>query len=97
LQRVQAHPELAGLYHLVASGATSWHGYATLVIEHARKAGVDIKVPQSAIHKIATQAYPTQAKRPLNSKLDTLKLQTAFNLHLPPWQHGVTRMLTEIL
>jgi dTDP-4-dehydrorhamnose reductase len=97
LQRVQTQPELAGLYHLVASGSTSWHGYAALVIEHARNAGVDIKTPQNAINKIATQAYPTPAKRPLNSKLDTLKLQAAFNLHLPPWQQGVARMLTEIL
>jgi dTDP-4-dehydrorhamnose reductase len=100
LQRVQTQPlqhELAGLYHLVASGSTSWHGYAALVIEHARNAGVDIKTAQNAIHKIATQAYPTPARRPLNSKLDTSKLQTTFNLHLPPWQQGVTRMLTEIL
>jgi dTDP-4-dehydrorhamnose reductase len=100
LQRVQMQPlqhELAGLYHLVASGATSWHGYATLVIEHARNVGVDVKAPQNAIYKIATQAYPTPARRPFNSKLDTSKLQTTFNLHLPPWQQGVTRMLTEIL
>ena len=97
LQRVQTQPELAGLYHLVASGSTSWHGYATLVIEHARSAGVDIKTAQNAIHIIATQAYPTLVRRPLNSRLDTFKLQTAFNLHLPPWQQGVTRMLTEIL
>ncbi len=97
LQRVQTQPDLAGLYHLVASGSTSWHGYAELVIEQARNAGIDIKTAQNAIHKIATQVYPTPAKRPLNSKLDTLKLQTAFNLYLPPWQQGVARMLTEIL
>ena len=97
LQRVQTQSELAGLYHLVASGSISWHGYATLVIEQARAAGVDIKTAQNAIHKIATQAYPTPATRPLNSKLDTSKLRAAFNLHLPPWQQGVARMLTEIL
>jgi dTDP-4-dehydrorhamnose reductase len=100
LQRVQTQPEqhnLAGLYHLVASGYTSWHGYATLVIEQARHAGVDIKTSKNAINKIATEAYKTPATRPLNSKLNTSKLQTAFNLRLPPWQHGVSRMLTEIL
>jgi dTDP-4-dehydrorhamnose reductase len=97
LQRVQTQPDLAGLYHLVAGGATSWHGYAALVIEHARNASTDIKTAQNAIHKIATQAYPTPARRPLNSKLDTSKVQAAFNLHLPQWQQGVNRMLTEIL
>lgn len=97
LRQVQTQPELAGLYHLVARGYTSWHGYASLVIEQARQAGIMLKTPQNAIHKIATEAYPTPARRPINSRLDTSKLQTAFQVHLPAWQHGVTRMLTEII
>lgn len=97
LRQVHAQAELAGVYHLVTSGYTSWHGYASFVIEHARQAGVPLKTPPNAINKIATKAYPTPAKRPINSRLDTTKLQTAFDLHLPPWQHGVARMLTEII
>ncbi|MEO6291031.1 MAG: dTDP-4-dehydrorhamnose reductase [Burkholderiaceae bacterium] len=97
LRQVQTQPDLAGLYHLVASGHTSWHGYASLVIEQARQAGIALKTPQNAIYKIATQAYPTPARRPVNSKLDTSKLQAAFQVHLPSWQQGVTRMLTEII
>ena len=89
--------DVSGLYHLVAGGETSWHGYAQWVIEHARLAGVDIKVPQAAIAAVPTSAFPTPAKRPLNSRLNTEKLQKTFNLHLPDWQTGVTRMLTEIL
>ena len=46
---------------------------------------------------IATSAYPTPARRPLNSRLDTRKLQTTFGLTLPPWQAGVARMLAETL
>lgn len=86
-----------GIYHVAPSGYTSWYEYAAMLIEYARKAGVDIKTAQNAINKIATKDYPTLAKRPLNSKLDTLKIQTAFNLYLPPWQQGVVRMLTEII
>ena len=97
LRQVQTQPDLAGLYHLVASGYTSWHGYASLVIEQARQAGITLKTPQNAIYKIATKAYPTPARRPINSKLDTSKLQSAFQVHLPSWQQGVTRMLTEII
>ena len=97
LRQVQTQPELAGLYHLVASGHTSWHGYASLVIEQARQAGIPLKTLQNAIHKIATKAYPTPARRPINSRLDTSRLQTAFQVHLPAWQQGVTRMLTEII
>ena len=97
LRQVQIQPDLSGLYHLVASGYTSWHGYASLVIEQARQAGIVLKTPQNAIHKIATEAYPTPARRPINSRLDTSKLQAAFQVHLPSWQQGVSRMLTEIL
>lgn len=97
LRQVHTQAELAGLYHLVASGYTSWHGYAAFVIAHARKAGVALKTPENAINTIATNDYPTPARRPINSRLSTTRLQTAFNLHLPPWQHGVARMLTEII
>ena len=90
-------PEVSGLYHLVAGGETSWHGYANFVIEFARQAGVEIKVSADAIAPVPTAAFPTPAIRPLNSRLDTQKLQNTFNLYLPHWQSGVTRMLTEIL
>ena len=90
-------PNVSGLYHLVASGKTSWHEYATLVIEYARQAGLPIKVVQTAIHAVPSSEFATVAKRPLNSRLNTSKLQQTFNLHLPDWQTGVTRMLDEYL
>jgi len=93
---VQNQPELAGLYHLAAAGETSWHGYAQFVIEYARQTGQPIRVQPEAIKAIPTSAYPTPAKRPHNSRLDTTKLQTTFGLHLPDWEVGVQRMLTEI-
>ena len=96
LRRVQAEPALAGTYHCVAAGETSWHGYAQFVIEWARTAGQPVKVAPEAVKPIPTSAYPTAARRPLNSRLDTTKLRTAFGLTLPPWQAGVERMLTEI-
>jgi dTDP-4-dehydrorhamnose reductase len=88
--------DLLGLYHLVAAGETNWHAYATHVIEWARAQGLPIKVAPGAIEAIPTTAYPTPATRPLNSRLNTAKLQAAFGLTLPHWQQGVTRMLTEI-
>ncbi len=90
-------PNVYGLYHLAASGVTSWHEYAMLVIEYARQAGVPIKVAQTAIHAVPSSEFSTVAKRPLNSRLNTNKLQQTFNLHLPDWQSGVTRMLDEYL
>ncbi|MER2625463.1 MAG: dTDP-4-dehydrorhamnose reductase [Accumulibacter sp.] len=97
IRRVRQQPDLAGLYHLVAAGETSWHGYARHVIERARQAGQVIRVAPDAIVAVPSSAYPAPAPRPLNSRLDTRKLQTAFDLRLPDWQDGVDRMLEEIL
>ena len=97
LRAAHARPELAGTYHAVAQGATSWHGYARHVIEFARAAGQPIRVAPEAVQAVPTSAFPTPAKRPHNSRLDTAKLRHAFGLTLPPWQAGVERMLTEVL
>jgi dTDP-4-dehydrorhamnose reductase len=88
---------LAGIYHLVASGETSWHGYASHVIAQARQLQPEQGLKVTDIAPVPTTAFPTPAKRPLNSRLSTHKLQQAFGLVLPPWQQGVNRMLAEIL
>lgn len=91
------NPSLAGIYHLVAAGESSWYDYARFVIEKARDAGCLMRVAPEQIAAIPTAAYPTPACRPLNSRLDTSKLQAVFRLQLPEWRVGVERMLMEIL
>ena len=88
--------DLAGIYHLVAGGCTTWHAYASLVIDHARRTGKPVQVAQEAILPVPTSQFPTPAQRPANSRLDTARLQQAFGLTLPDWQQGVLRMLAEI-
>ncbi|WP_130888481.1 dTDP-4-dehydrorhamnose reductase [Pseudomonas sp. Sample_21] len=95
LQQALLRPELSGLYHLAAAGEVSWHGYATLVIDFAKAQGEELRVKD--INAIETSAYPTPARRPLNSRLNTGKLRDSFSLHLPDWRSGVTRMLMEVL
>ena len=56
-----------------------------------------LKVPEDGVAPVPTTAFPTPARRPLNSRMDTGKLQAALGLRLPPWQQGVARMLDEIL
>ena len=97
LRAALARPALAGTYHAVAQGETSWHGYARHVIEFARAAGQSIRVAPDAIRAVPTSAFPTPAKRPGNSRMDTRKLRDTFGLALPSWQAGVERMLTEVL
>lgn len=97
IRDVLIHSEHAGLYHLVASGHTSWHGYAQFIVEHVRQAGVPLKVAVDAIEPVPTSAFATAATRPHNSRLNTNKLQSTFGLVLPDWQRGVMRLLSEIL
>lgn len=87
-------PEVAGLYHLVASGVTTWHDYAALVFDEARKAGIELAITK--LNAVPTSAYPTPARRPNNSRLNTEKFQQNFELVLPEWQTGVKRMLSEL-
>ncbi|MGU5726897.1 dTDP-4-dehydrorhamnose reductase [Aeromonas caviae] len=95
IRTAQAKPEVAGLYHLIASGTTTWFDYAQLVFAKARAAGVELAVTH--VNAVPTSAFPTPAKRPHNSRLDTTKFQRTFNLRLPDWTVGVERMLTEII
>ncbi len=96
IRAAQREPQLAGTYHAVAAGETSWCGYARFVIEWARAHGLPVKVAAEAIKPVPSSAYPSPARRPLNSRLATAKLQRAFGLTLPHWQSGVERMLMEI-
>ena len=90
-------PAVAGLYHCAAGGETTWHGYASYVLEQARALGWALKVPsRAAVHAIPTSSYPTPATRPMNSRLNTQRLRDTFGLHLPDWKDGVLRMLQEI-
>lgn len=95
LRAARANPALGGIYHLAAAGETSWHGYAGFVIDEARRLGRTLQVREIAA--IPTADYPTPATRPLNSRLDTTKLRTAFDLVLPDWRLGVARMLREVI
>lgn len=90
-------PALAGTYHVAAAGETSWNGYARFVVGKAQQMGEDLRVVPDAVAPVPTSAFPTPARRPHNSRLDTGRFRTAFGLALPPWELGVARMLQEIL
>lgn len=76
-----------GLYHLAATGATSWFDYACHIFERMRGNGMKLAISQ--VVPVSTQEYGSPARRPLNSRLATGKLSRAFGLSLPCWQQGV--------
>lgn len=91
----QAFP--SGIYHLAAGGETSWHGYARHIIARARQAGQPLRVSPDRVIPIRSTDYPTQARRPHNSRLDTTRLREAFGLTLPDWREGLDHILQQIL
>jgi len=86
-----------GTYHLAAAGETTWNGYARFVLETACALKSDLAIKALEVAPVPTSAFPTPARRPLNSRLDTSILRSSYGLNLPDWQHGVRRMLAEIL
>jgi dTDP-4-dehydrorhamnose reductase len=87
----------AGIYHLVARGETSWHDYARRVIERARAGGRPIAVSADAIRPVPTTAFPTPARRPLNSRLAVDRIERAFGLRMPAWTEGVDAVVDELV
>ncbi len=86
-----------GLYHLVPSGETSWFEYARFVLATAERAGIALKVRADAVEPIRAADYPSAARRPASSRLDTHSLRTTFGVALPPWQDALRPVLLEIL
>ena len=97
IAQTRQQPGKAGIYHLAPAGETTWFQYAKHVIAKAQQAQSAIKIKATEILPIPTSAYPTPARRPHNSRLDTRKLQAAFGRSMPHGKRGVDRMLVEIL
>jgi dTDP-4-dehydrorhamnose reductase len=85
----------SGTWHLTATGATSWYGFAVAIIDGAQARGLLTRRPR--ILPITTADYPTPAARPAYSVLDTTALQHDFDLRLPPWQDGLGQVLDSIV
>lgn len=97
IRAVRAQPGLFGLYHAAASGETSWRGYARFLVNLAGGLGAQLRLSADAIEAVTSDDFPAPARRPLNSRLDTSRLQAAFGLAMPDWREGVERTLREIL
>ena len=86
-----------GTYHLAAAGETHWHGFARHIVAAAQHAGLPLRLTADDLRPIPGSAWPSPARRPANSRLDTTQLRQAFGLVLPPWQQGADHVLTQLL
>ena len=87
-------PAGSGLWHVVASGRTSWHGFAEAIVAEAVAAGLLARTPQ--VVAIASADFPTRARRPPHSALDCAALARDFGLVLPDWREGVRQVIAEL-
>ena len=78
-----------GTYHFVNSGETSWHGLAEHIFAR-------VSTPRPKVEAIPTSAYPTPARRPANSRLDTSLVGEKFGIVPRPWQEAVDEILAEL-
>ena len=97
LRTLKYQPTASGIYHLVAKGETSWYGFAKFILQQAHNANFSLKVQSDVLSPIPSSAFPLPAKRPLNSRLNTSRLEKTFELHLPEWETSAARTLSEIL
>lgn len=97
LQRPAGGPFPYGLYHATAGGETNWCEYARFVIGYALRTGHVLRVTPNDVHPIRSDEYPTAARRPSNSRLDTTLFRSTFGLELPHWQEGLGHVLQQIL
>ena len=79
----------SGTYHLACAGATSWHGFASAIIEQHRLLYPAVELAVQAIEPIPTAEYPLPAKRPANSRLDCHKLAADYGIAAPDWQQAL--------
>ena len=86
---------LDGAYHVVAAGQTSWWGFARAIFARLAHVGIIERVPR--LHAIRTGEYPTRAKRPAYSVLDTSRLRETFGIDLPDWQAALDSVVDELV
>ena len=93
-RRISDRRGFFGTYHLCAGGECTWFDFAGAIFARAQAAGLIERIP--ALVPITTAEYPTRARRPAYSVLDTTKFHAAFGLHLPPWQDGLDAVIGEL-
>jgi dTDP-4-dehydrorhamnose reductase len=90
---ISADPGAGGIYHYCGAGSTSWHGFACFIFEERAKRGG----PTPKVEAIATADFPTPARRPANSRLDTSAFTRRFGFAPPSWEDAAVETVVGLL
>ena len=82
-----------GTYHIALEGEINWYQYACFVTDEAIRLGLKTTMTSEDIKAISSDAYPTVAKRPINSRLNIAKVKKTFMLKLPSWEQEVAAVI----
>jgi dTDP-4-dehydrorhamnose reductase len=83
--RLVAGEPVFGTYHFAGAGATTWYEF----VRHAVAVQAEFTGRQPRVVPITTAEYPTAARRPANSELDSSRFAAIFGLKAPPWRARV--------
>ncbi len=84
---------LNGIFHMTGSAYANWADFAAAIFEEAARHG---RKPVS-VTPITSAQYPTQARRPINSRLDVAKLRAVYGLALPDWRASIGACVARLL
>lgn len=85
--------DVSGIYHLTNGGSTSWFGFTEAIIDQGRAIWPERR--WARLTPITTQEYPTPARRPTNSRMDSARLQSVADIALPDWKDSLRLCLAE--
>jgi len=83
-----------GLLHLSNRGETSWHGFASAIVDGLRRRGAQLAVRD--VVAIASRDYKTKAQRPLNSRMDMTRLEKTIGIQMPDWREALEVELNQL-
>ena len=85
--------EFTGVFHMSCAGSTSWHGFAEAIFEDSLALGG----PNPKVNAIKTEAYPTPARRPENSRLNCDKIGRVHGVIMPNWRDPIALTVAQVL
>lgn len=83
---IHSNKWIPGIYHYANAGRTTWFGFASAIRELVQS--------DCIVKPVSTAEYPTKAKRPAFSLLDTDKIRKSFNLEIPEWRVSLKQCLS---
>jgi dTDP-4-dehydrorhamnose reductase len=91
----EAVQPISGIYHACSAGFTTWFGFASEFVRMAQMARPERVFAR--LTPIPSSAFPTAAKRPMNSRMNCEKLARTFGFDMTTWQHSMSQVMDELL